>query len=249
MRKVILHYHLFKNAGTSIDRALGEAFGDRWLSHDRSDPGAKIPPVEMERFILDHPDAIAFSSHQVVPPLPARHVKVLPIVLLRHPIDRAYSAYLFDSRPQQGRALPTVTFEDYLAQSFKVRRGNAIEDCQTLQLANREYERWIPSSELDDEEALANAQGFLREIRYFGIVDQYDRSLGILNRRLAADFPGLSLPSYRENVGEAQAELPIGARVERVRSELSSGAFEELTRRNQLDSRLYAYAVRLFSEL
>jgi hypothetical protein len=50
----------------------------------------------MEEFILDHPHGAAFSSHQVVPPLPARQLQVLPIVFLRHPIDRAYSAYLFE---------------------------------------------------------------------------------------------------------------------------------------------------------
>jgi hypothetical protein len=32
-RKVVIHYHLFKNAGTSVDRMLKEIYGERWVTH------------------------------------------------------------------------------------------------------------------------------------------------------------------------------------------------------------------------
>jgi hypothetical protein len=245
---VIVHYHLFKNAGKSIDRALREELVDRWIPFDKPDPGAKISPAEMEEFILDHPYGAAFSSHQVVPPLPARQLQVLPIVFLRHPIDRAYSAYLFEWKVQKETAAPIGTFEEYIAEKLNgAPRRNAIEDFQALHLANWEYERGRPSSHLDDERALANARGFLRGIRCFGLVEQYDRSLEVLNGTLATHFSGLKLRPHRENV--TREERSLEARMRRIRSELSPEAYSELTRRNQLDLRLYDYAERLFSAL
>ena len=95
-RKVIIHYHIFKNAGTSIDRMLKESFSERWANYDKPEPTSKISPAELEEFILDNPDLMAVSSHHAVPPLPDKHLEVYPIILLRHPIDRAYSAYLFE---------------------------------------------------------------------------------------------------------------------------------------------------------
>ena len=36
MRTVILHYHLFKNAGTSVDRLLQRNFPDAWATREFS---------------------------------------------------------------------------------------------------------------------------------------------------------------------------------------------------------------------
>ena len=33
-RTIILHYHLFKNAGTSIDSILQENFGEQWITKE-----------------------------------------------------------------------------------------------------------------------------------------------------------------------------------------------------------------------
>src|SRR6184192_3254912 len=135
-RKVIIHYHIFKNAGTSVDRMLKESLGERWVSWDTDDPGAKISPAEMEAFLLERPEIVAVSSHQVVPPLPTRQLDVFPIIFIRQPIDRAYSAYLFEWKKQKGSDTPVGEFEEYVHDKFRYPRKNAIEDFQTLHLAN-----------------------------------------------------------------------------------------------------------------
>nr|WP_029249710.1 hypothetical protein [Microbulbifer agarilyticus] len=62
MRKLILHYHLFKNAGSSIDEILKRSFGDSWLAFDLDRASAKILPAEMAAVISEHRGACDFFS-------------------------------------------------------------------------------------------------------------------------------------------------------------------------------------------
>ena len=36
-RHIVVHYHLFKNAGSSIDHLLKIAYADSWINHDPGD--------------------------------------------------------------------------------------------------------------------------------------------------------------------------------------------------------------------
>ncbi len=245
-RKVILHYHIFKNAGTSIDRMLEESYGDRWLNFDKPEGGAKISPLEMEEFILGHPDAVAFSSHQVVPPLPSRQLQVFPIIVLRHPVDRAYSAYLFEWKKQQGTSRPVGTFAGYIADKFRVPRQNAIEDFQAYHLANRNYRSRAVSLSLAEEDILRNARRLLAEIGYFGIVDRYAESLRWFKKVLGPHFPELKFKEHRENVLQ-DTNLPIAEKVERIYDLLDDRSYTALVMRNQLDLRLYEYALGMMA--
>ena len=247
-RKVLIHYHIFKNAGTSIDHMLKQSLGERWVEWDTPHANGKISPAELEAFILDHPDVVAVSSHQAVPPLPDRHLQVFPIVLLRHPLDRAYSAYLFEWGKQKNAAEPVGRFEDYIAEKFSQPRRNAIEDFQTLHLANRGYENRSPSKELDDEELLRNAKSLVRSLPFFGIVEEYDASLAAMRNTYGADFPELSFDVYRDNVLQ-DADQSLYQKVRRQRESTDRDAFNELVLRNQMDLRLYEYAAACFSLL
>jgi hypothetical protein len=89
---------------------------------------------------------LAVSSHQAVPSLPDRHLQVFPIVFLRHPIDRAYSAHLFEWKKQAGSEAPKGSFEEYVKEKFAQRRKSAIEEFQTLHLANRGYQGRSPAA-------------------------------------------------------------------------------------------------------
>ncbi|BBL75937.1 sulfotransferase family 2 domain-containing protein [Methylomagnum ishizawai] len=251
-RKVILHYHIFKNAGTSVDRMLEQSYGNCWLNYDKSESGEKISAFEMEAFILDHPDVVAFSSHQVVPPLPSsKFLKVFPIIVLRHPIDRAYSAYLFEWQKQQGNGIPIGKFSDYVAEKFQFFRKNAIEDFQTFHLANQDYcntSAFLSEGLRKDEEALKSARQFIAQVGYFGIVDCYAESLKLFKKVLFADFPDLIFNEYHENMLQDK-ELTICDKVSYIRGLLDETSYTSLVMRNQLDLRLYEYSLGLFSKI
>lgn len=240
-RKVIVHYHIFKNAGTSVDHMLKESLGPQWTEWDTSNSGGKISPAEMETYLLDHPELLAVSSHQAVPPLPSRHLEVYPIVFIRHPLDRAYSAYLFEWKKQQKSEAPTGPFEAYIAEKFKHPRRNAIEDFQTLHLSNRGYESRSPSSALDDEEILRNAKTFLLSLPFFGLVEDYAKSMERMKQALSPAFPQLSFKAFHANVLQDK-ELSVYEKVKRLRATTAPEAFNQLVLRNQMDLRLYEFA-------
>lgn len=240
-RKIIVHYHIFKNAGTSVDRMLRESFGERWASWDTDNPSGKISPAEMEEYILAHPDILALSSHQAVPPLPDRYLEVYPIVFLRHPIDRAYSAYLFEWQKQQGGSKPIGSFDDYVAVKFKGPRRNAIEDFQAMHLANTDYDKRAPAKNLDDEEILGSARQLLLSLPFFGLVEDYAGSLQRMKQAFAAAFPELNFAVHHENVLQG-ADLSLVDKLRRIREEMDPDAYRQLVFRNQLDLRLYEFA-------
>jgi hypothetical protein len=240
-RKIILHYHIFKNAGTSVDHMLKESLGERWIEWDTTDPGAKISPAEMESFILDHPEILAVSSHQAVPPLPSRHLDVYPIVFLRHPIDRAYSAYLFEWKKQKGTEEPVGSFEDYVADRFATPRSNAIEDFQTLHFANRGYDARFPASHLDDEEILRNAREFLLSLPFFGLVEDYGGSLERMRLAYGMVFPELTFSEFQDNALQ-DPKNTLYDKLRRLRAKVASETLSQLILRNQMDIRLFEFA-------
>src|SRR5262245_50872737 len=93
MAKHIIHYHIYKNAGSSIDWLLQNSFGPSWATFE----GAHATDIQMAQrlsaFLASRPDIRAVSSHLARPPLPFPGDKA--IVMIRHPIDRVMSVYAF----------------------------------------------------------------------------------------------------------------------------------------------------------
>jgi hypothetical protein len=69
-RALIIHYHIFKNAGTSVDFALSESFGDKWTTFEGKDACDLLTSAQLARFIDEDPDLKAISSHLARPPFP-----------------------------------------------------------------------------------------------------------------------------------------------------------------------------------
>ena len=97
-RPVIVHFHLFKNAGTSVDKILQENFGERWIEIEGPN-NRKLDPEDLIAFIRDNPQYDAISSHTAVVTVQEyEDIEIIPIFLLRHPIDRIRSAYDFERK-------------------------------------------------------------------------------------------------------------------------------------------------------
>src|SRR5438105_4054957 len=98
-RRVLVHHHIFKNAGVSFDHLLQQSFGARWATLEGSHAGDIVGADELEAFLLENPEILAVSSHQArLMPRPHAILDIYPIVFIRDPIDRAESVYLFESR-------------------------------------------------------------------------------------------------------------------------------------------------------
>ena len=244
-RRIIVHYHLFKNAGSSIDHLLKMAYGNRWVNHDPGTPPHLVSANELAEFILEHPDLRAMSSHMLVPPLPDFEVEICPIVLLREPITRIMSAYLFEWKKQMRVDQPVGPLSDYIQAKFEERRTSAIEDFQCLRLGNKDPSRRTPAPDRTDFEVQQDARDFLTSLPAFGLVDRFDESLDRFQQAYGQWFPEVRFESVAVNTTQSTS-LSMDERYAAIEKEIGSELFDELVRRNQLDIRLYQYACGLF---
>lgn len=246
MREVIVHHHIFKNAGSTIDAILKSQFGTELLSFEGEFPYSVVSPAALLEFICSHPDARVITSHQarLVSDADPR-VKVCPIVLLRHPIDRVQSVYEFVRRQpptsnpasQAAHALP---FDQYV-QWHLDRRYAVIRDYQTLFLSGRGTDmREITCDDVDLETAMTR----LCTLPVFGLVEHFDESM----RRFAAAYGHLGLADVSivpENVRPARVDS-LDARIDSIKAQLGSATYDALQRANRRDITLYECALSRF---
>jgi hypothetical protein len=136
-RPVLIHFHIYKNAGSSIDRLLAESFRDAWTTYEDSAQDI-IDCRQLRVFLTARPDLRAVSSHRFRAPLPYRTAR--PIVMLRHPVDRARSIYQFARRDptQHDHAVARCrSFADYV-EHYLPRKdaGVVIRDYQVVHLSD-----------------------------------------------------------------------------------------------------------------
>ena len=64
-REVILHCHLFKNAGTALDWALQRTFGDGFIDHRYDDNMRQEGVVYLDGYLSKRPKVQVLSSHHM----------------------------------------------------------------------------------------------------------------------------------------------------------------------------------------
>ncbi len=240
-RHVLVHYHLFKNAGTSIERLLRDSFGDAWSSWDREEPGARICGQDMQRWLEERPGIRAVSSHQVVPPVPRGNLSVTPIVFLREPLLRVKSAWLFEWQKQLGLETPKGSLVEYIESKFVHQNSSVIANFQASRLGNIHYDATRPRLHRYNEELLSAACEFVDSLPFVGLVERFSDSLELMQVACRPGFPDFIVKEHRENVLESSADS-VEVRLEKLRVDIGNELFDELCVRNRLDLQLYAYA-------
>ena len=98
-RSVIVHYHTFKNSGTSFDELLTANYQDAHLCFDGPFPYTLFNQQELLKVIRRNPNKIAFSSHSIRLPVPTdlEH-NAIAALFVRHPMLRIRSVYGFEMR-------------------------------------------------------------------------------------------------------------------------------------------------------
>ena len=241
MRKVILHYHLFKNAGTSLDAAFKENFSEEkgeWVTKEfPNQPAANREQVR--QWILDNPQAKCFSSHTALLPLPKfEDIEVFPVIFVRHPIDRIASAYSFEKK--QG----ADTFGSVLARNTSLK--GYIET--RLSLKNDKQCRNFHAQHFRIEQPANSKQSvsdILGELPFIGLVEQYGDSLEVLNRLLKEfGFKNLTLNAFNQNVSRENSKLED--KIEKIKSTVSEDFYDKLKAINELDFVIYQLILILF---
>lgn len=239
-RPVCVHFHIFKNAGTTLDGALRREFGIGWSEFDGPRANYVLGAEEFRAFVETRPTLCAVSSHQVRFPLPEIYdVRWRPLILIRHPLDRALSAYGFHrrSRTRSASSLQAKKSDlrGYVQWMLGLGPVSLVCNFQTAFLSDAPAGARRP--------ALAAACARLREAALAGTVERYGESVTCAERALAADFPGLDLSSKARNVTR-QRGARLDERLAELRAQLGPDLHAELERRNELDFALHEEAGR-----
>jgi len=239
---ILLHGHMFKNAGSTLDWSLRQNFGADFLDH-RDDEFLRDNPEGLATLVHEAPNLRAISSHWMPLPLtPDLAAEATLLFLLRHPVDRAHSVYEFERR--QGEAAgPSAAhagrldFREFVAWRLGKSRGPVIRNYQTRYLSGDYFSR-------DLDSALGKAMGQLQS-SCFGIVEQYDDSMILFEHTLGGSYPELDLAAPPQNVSRPVGET-LAQRLLSIRSALGS-VYDQLLDENQHDLQLYDWAQAQFS--
>jgi hypothetical protein len=229
-RRVVVHYHFFKNAGTSVDESLKAAFGGNRCIGVEDDAG--LSPAALADFIMGHPDHRVFSSHTAQFPVPQIDgVAILPIVFVRHPIDRIRSVYEFERRDPRNSPAPfkmakELGLKDYV--SWRLSEDRQIRNFHVTRLARG----------LSGPASLATARKYVRRLPFVGVVDRFEASLAALSQILKQSFSEAELKPRHSNVTQ-DTGLTIKQRIREIRSVLGPDLYREVLRQNHADIVLY----------
>jgi len=241
MRTLIFHYHLFKNAGTSVDEMLRKNFGARWVQQEFLVPRrANAAAVVGFLSAASHLDAV--SSHTALLPAPKiAGVDIFPILFVRHPIDRLRSAYEFERNQHAdtlgARLAKEYDFAGYLRELLKNKRHRQVRNFQTLRLSHAE-----PTRNGSEAERAARA---LSRLPFVGLVEDFDVSLARLERLLRAHFPDFKAEKTHRNISRPRA-VNLDERIAAIEARLGTDLYAEICDANADDMALYATLERRF---
>lgn len=252
MRHVILHYHLFKNAGMTIDGILDRQLAPEEHGFIEGDkPWTTVSPEQLLEFAVGNPGLRAISSHQARLPMPVHpSITFVPILFLRHPIDRFASVYEFERRQSPDSLSPSVAVAqkgglDAFAEWTISRESTATcRNFQVIHLAGAlEDMRMARATHAEFKLALSR----LDSLPCFGIVDQFEASLEWIFRVAGAALNSTDANYVSQNVTPGR-EATLGKRIESIENALSPELYRALLECNALDMLLYEEAKALFKQ-
>ena len=238
---ILVHHHIFKNAGTSFNHALKQNFGANFLEFDLP-KGEIVTQDILDDFITKNPQALAISGHHICLPTPqGENYQTISSILLRKPLARIRSIYNFE-RKQDAQTSGAIKAKELNFKEFVEWRlaTSPFVFCnyQTLYCSrtDKTKPKYIPT-EKDLELAIRN----LSQCTVVGTVERYQESLEIANERLKEFFPDLNLAYVHKNV--TSKSVPSDKEIrEGLVEDLGEDMVAKLEEMNQLDEQLYKVA-------
>ena len=238
-RNIILHYHIFKNAGSTFSMALERNFGQSFGQLHAPHHDERISADALLDFVQVRPDIVAISSHHLSPPAPATDsVQFHEVLLLRDPLDRIRSMYDFyrraaitdDPLTLEAKCVALPEFLEYLIET----RQNLVSNAQTNVVANA-------GAKIPENCDLNRALAILRATAVVGVVENFDFCVLQAEHSLRPLFPELDLSYVRENVTPFRAK-ELQSRLDRFRQACGEKLYTKLVELNRFDMELVAAA-------
>ena len=237
-KAIIAHYHLFKNAGTSVDRILELNFGSSWSKIEFPMVNLRSNHKLVGEWIEQHQHLSAFSSHTAIFPVPQLDdITILPIIFLRHPIVRLLSVYKFERQQQVNNRSSKLArekdFAGYLNHQLDEKKNRSCRNFQTYRLS------WLDDRPKESE--LSRALTGLDSLPVVGIVSQFDLSMKLYSQAIAKYYPSFKSTSVHENT-TSDPQTSFAEKLDTISQSLDSATYQRLLDANRDDLKLYEAA-------
>lgn len=239
MRTVILHYHLFKNAGTSVDYILQASFGGAWTTREflaHGDGTAR----HVADWIQSEPTKAAFSSHTANGPLPTiSETRIIPILFIRHPLDRLRSAYLFERTQAASTYGNIIARETSMGGYMRIRLSTPGERFAS----NFHAAKLRAFSDLTSADEEQRALDGLAKLGFVGVVDEFEASMQRFESLIQPYLSNFRASSAHENAS-SDSSLQLADRLSLMQKEIGQETWDQLCEANAIDLAIYAAARR-----
>jgi hypothetical protein len=245
LRTIIVHYHIFKNAGSSVDRLLHLAFDTGWAPLEGSTPTSLLRPHDLSMFIGGRAEIVAVSSHLLRPPSPP-DLHVLPVILIRHPLDRAFSVYSHFRRNHHdlhaGAVAQQGSFSQFVLWCLdnKTLGGMVIANYQTIHLSEASFRNGHIYQAVANKHDLQHALRYLSGAVCFGTVDLFDAAMSRLRQAAAAINLIIPAATVAENTTPGRPD-DLDERLYVAERLLGPTLHHRYIHENELDYRLFEW--------
>jgi hypothetical protein len=246
LRNVIVHHHIYKNAGTTISYILNKNFGARFSSIHAADAGGLVFKDDLLSFLNIERDVNAITSHHFHTRkfLPydagdfAGDITLIDLVLIRHPILRLVSMYEFHRRGgggdgEQARRAAELDLRNWFEMLLE-HQPNMINDVQVSVLSRLGYYASPPS-----ERDLKIARRKIRDFALVGTVEAFDQFCVCAEYFLQPAFGHLDFTYEIQNAHGGQKRTVDLSELE---SRIGLPLLSDLMRMNRLDLELWKFA-------
>lgn len=243
---LLIHFHIFKNAGTSFQWALQQGIGSRPHEYDPSSPDGLLSPKQLASYATRTSEARVIFTHQAaLPPPRIRGRKVLSSILIRDPIARIRSIYAFERQQvhsSQGAVkAKELDFKGYV--EWRLACSPAMFCNYQVYFCSRTA--FNKKDEGTTETHLRTAIANLDLIDIVGTVERYIDWLGLAQSILSEFFPQLKLVVTRRNATSTSTNVSHAEILDHLLKDLGFALAERLLECNQLDMCLYQVAEAL----
>jgi hypothetical protein len=235
-RFVIVHYHIFKNGGSTIASILEREFRNAFATVHGPDDVSVLDHTQLAGFVSEHAAVQAISSHHIRYPKPLLpNTVIFDWCFLRHPLDRLQSVYSYFQRIDSPDPLCRLARQEHSRVFFKRLIENAphlVSNVQVTFLANGgAFTRPVDSSDVN------NAAEVFSRMAIPGLIEKFDESLVAAEYFLKPAFPRLKLDYSPQNVSRPPVKSSAD-RQEWLRHSWGSDLYATLVQLNQGDLEL-----------
>jgi hypothetical protein len=239
-RFLIVHYHIFKNGGSTITSILEREFPTGFATVHGPDDVSVVDLISLANFVAEHAAIQAISSHHLRYPKPVLpNTIIFDCCFLRHPLDRLQSLYSYfqkilvdDPLCRLARQEPPRSFFKKLVDSAP----HLISNVQvTMLAAGGAFTRPVDISDVEI------ASDMVGKMAIPGLVEKFDESLVAAEYFLKPAFPRLRLDYLPQNVSRSLGGNP-GDRQEWLKHSWGADLYATLAHLNQCDLELWRRA-------